>query len=317
MVRSGWIVGCGVAIACAAPPARAQLNVGANAGTVRYEQVATTSSLALNPDFTLTGARSLLNLTGTATTESGGGSSIEAGGTVWGATKPVLGHLQLDAMLQGSYTNPRYDSTSYSGIAFGEVAWAGDSYGLAVGAGGMRGGIAGQPALNAVRGGVRGWFAPGDVTLTLAVQPTALSTRVWFTDVTASAEVDPGHAEITGTALLRQSPATGLDLGGEAEVVYHLTPRVAIAASGGRYLRDPFQGLPQGVHLTVGAVLTLWQPRAADQEGVGQADLSDLELKALGINPHGMGNSTVRSNPSTSKGLGGSGGSSFGRGHKL
>jgi hypothetical protein len=302
-----------LAIACAAVPARAQLTLGANAGTVRYEQTSATNSLALNPDLMLTGARSLLNLTGTATTESDGSASIQAGGTAWGATRPVAEHLQLDGMLQGSYTDPRGDSTSYSVLAFGEVAWSGDSYGIAVGGGGVRGGIAGQPAVNAVRGGARTWLDAGAVTLTLAVEPTALSTRVWFTDVTASAEVDPGHAEITGTALVRQSPATGLDLGGEANFVYHITRSVALAASGGRYLRDPFQGLPQGVHVTVGAVLTVWRPRAADQEGVSQADLSDVEFKALGINPHGLGRSAVRSNPSTTKGANGNGG----RGHKL
>jgi hypothetical protein len=302
-------------LACTAGPARAQLDLGANAGTVRYEQVSATQSLAVNPVFTLTGERALLNLTGTATTESDGGSSLEAGGTLWGATKPVAEHFQLDGMLQGSSTNPRGDAASYSALAFGEAAWSGESYGVALGAGGARGGIAGQPAIDALRAGVRTWVDAGPVTLTLAVQPTALSTRVWFTDVTASAEVDPGRAEITGTALVRQSPATGLDLGGEADFVYHLTRRVAFAASGGRYLRDPFQGLPQGAHFTVGAVLTLWRPKAAGQEGVGQSDLSDVELKALGINPHGFANSVMRANPSTTRKLMGHGGS--GRGHGL
>jgi len=33
--------------------------------------------------------------------------------------------------------------------------------------------------------------------------------------------------EIAGTTLLRQSPATGLDLGGEDSFTYHLAPRAA------------------------------------------------------------------------------------------
>ena len=33
--------------------------------------------------------------------------------------------------------------------------------------------------------------------------------------------------EIAGTTLLRQSPATGLDPGGEGSFTYHLAPRAA------------------------------------------------------------------------------------------
>ncbi len=291
-----------LALACAAASAHAQLNLGANAGTVRYEQVAATQSLSLNPEFMLTGGRKLLDLAGTFTTASDGSRSLEAGATLWGATRPLVQHLQLTGLLQGSYTDPRGDSTSYSALGFGELAWAGDGWGIAAGAGAVRGVITGSPAIDAVRGGVRGWTEVGAVSLGLAVQPTALSTRVWFTDVSASGEVDPGRAEISATALLRQSPATGLDFGGEVDFAYHLTGRVAVAATAGRYLRDPFQGLPQGLHLTVGAVLTLWRPKPADSEGAGQASLSDVDFKALGINPRSMGQSTVRTTTAVSKG---------------
>ncbi len=298
----------------AAAPARAQLTLGASAGAVGYEQVAATSSFALNPELTLAGTRRLFNATGSATTASDGSRSLEGGATLWGATPALAEHLQLDGMLQGAYTSPRGDSTSYSLLAFAEAAFTGDEGGVAVGGGGLRGVIAGQPAVNALRASVRGWHDVGPVSLSLAIQPTALSTKVWFTDATLNAEVDPGRSEISGTALLRQSPGTGLDLGGEASYTYHLTPRVALAASAGRYLRDPFQGLPQGFHVNVGAVLTLWRPRAAENEGVEKTDLTDLELKALGINPHGLGSSTVRMNPATSRKL--SGGTGNGRGHK-
>jgi hypothetical protein len=135
---------------------------------------------------------------------------------------------------------------------------------------------------------------------------------VWFTDATLDAEVDPGRSEISATALLRQSPGTGLDLGGEALYIYHLTPRVALGASAGRYLRDPFQGLPKGFHVNVGVVLTLWQQRSTEGEGVEQPDLTDLDFKALGINPRGLGQSAIRVTPATSKG-----GNGNGRGHRL
>lgn len=222
-------------------------------------------------------------------------------------------HVQLDGMLQASYTSPTGDSTSYSLLGFGEAAFTGDDYGFGLGAGLMQGTITGAGTINALRAGARTWKELGPWTLGLSVQPTALSTKVWFTDVTANAEIDPGRMQISGTALLRQSPATGLDLGGEGSFTYHLAPRAALLATAGRYLRDPFQGLPAGYHVNVGVVLTLWRPKAAEGEGVGQADLTDVTLKALGINGRGLGRSAVRINPATSKKLSGTKG---GRGHK-
>ncbi len=316
MNRAWWVVAASAGLIAGAVPARAQLNLAANAGTVRYETAPSTSSFAFNPELTLPGRRSLLDLTGSATTASDGSRSVAGGATVWGATPPVAGHLQLDGLLQGVYTSPRGDSSSYALTAFAEGAYAGDGAGFGIGAGVLRGGITGLPALNAVRGSARGWLGVGPVSLTLAVQPTLLSTKVWFTDFTAGAEVDPGHGEISGSAQLRQSPTTGLDLGGELSLVYHLTPVVALAASAGRYLRDPFQGLPEGFHINVGAVLTVWRPHAAETEGVEKGDLTDFELQSLGVG-RGLGNSVLRTNPATSKGLSGSSGSSFGRGHHL
>lgn len=294
-------------------PLSAQLNLGATAGAVRYEQVGGTGSLGVNPDLTLTGRRLLWNVGGTATTASDGSRSLEGATTLWGATPMVAAHVQLDGMLQASYTSPTGDSTSYSLLGFGEAAFTGDGYGVGIGAGVLQGAITGSGTINALRGSARTWKELGPWTIGLSVQPTALSTKVWFTDVTASAEIDPGKMEISGTALLRQSPATGLDLGGEGSFTYHLAPRAAFVTTAGRYLRDPFQGLPAGYHVNVGVVLTLWRPAAHESEGVGQADLTDPTLKALGINVRGLGRSAVRINPATSKKLSGTKG---GRGHK-
>ncbi len=317
-----WTSVCvGAAIPCLAAPLQAQFNLGASAGAVRYEQVAGTGSLAVNPDLTLLRTRFLFNVGATAATASDGSRSLEGAGTLWGATPLVASHLQLDGMIQGAYTSPTGDSTSYSVLGFGEAAFTGDSYGVGIGGGVMSGGVTGFGTVNALRASARTWAELGGWTVALAVQPTALSTKVWFTDVTGRAEVDPGNKEIAGTALLRQSPATGLDLGGEASFVLHFTPRVAFVASAGRYLRDPFQGLPGGYHVNAGVVLTLWRPAPQESEGVGQAELTDVTLESLGISPHGFGSSILRTNPATSKKLSGtstgSGSSSFGRGHHL
>ena len=120
-------------------PLSAQLNLGATAGAVRYEQVGGTGSLGVNPDLTLTGRRLLWNVGGTATTASDGSRSLEGATTLWGATPMVASHVQLDGMLQGSYTSPTGDSASYSLLGFGEAAFTGENYGVAIGGGVMQG----------------------------------------------------------------------------------------------------------------------------------------------------------------------------------
>ena len=310
----------GAVVSAVAAPLRAQLVVGATAGAVRYEQLPGTTSLEVNPDLVLKAPRLLFELSGNATTASDGSGSAAGGATLWGATRPVLGHLQLDGTLQGSYTKPASDSSSYSLLGFGEAAWAGEGFGVGVGAGGLRGYIAGQGALDAVRGSLRAWKDIDPVSLSVSIQPTRLSTGTWFTDYTTNAEWDPGSEELSGTALLRQSVVTGLDLGGEVSFTHHFTRRVGFVASAGKYLRDPFQGLPQGFHVNAGVALTLWIPHEQDEEGVGKGELTDLDLKALGLSLHSLGRSGVRVSPASSKKLtstGGSGNSTFGRGHRL
>ncbi len=310
----------GAVVPTFAAPLRSQLVLGATAGAVRYEQLPGTTSLEVNPDLVLKARRVLFELSGNATTASDGSGSAAGGGTLWGATPPVLGHLQFDGTVQGSYTKPASDSSSYSLLGFGEAAWAGEDFGVGVGAGGLRGYIAGQGALDAVRGSLRAWKDIDPVSLSVSIQPTRLSTGTWFTDYSTNAEWDPGKEEISGTVLVRQSVATGLDLGGEASLSHHFTRRVAFVVSAGRYLRDPFQGLPQGFHVNAGVALTLWSPHEQDEEGVGKGELTDLDLKALGLSVHSLGRSGIRTSPASSKKLtssGGSGNSGFGRGHHL
>ena len=47
---------------CVAAPLSAQLNLGATAGAVRYEQVGGTGSLGVNPDLTLIGIKVIHDL---------------------------------------------------------------------------------------------------------------------------------------------------------------------------------------------------------------------------------------------------------------
>jgi len=150
-MRCLWIMAVSAACGLVSAPAQAQLNLGANAGAVRYEQVSGTSSFAINPELTLPGVHRLFKVAASATTGSDGSRSLEGGATVWGATPALAERLQLDGMLQGAYTSPRGDSTSYSLLGFVEGAFTGDDGGLAVGGGVLRGVITGQPAVRPPR----------------------------------------------------------------------------------------------------------------------------------------------------------------------
>lgn len=306
--------------ALAPAPLHAQLAVTANAGTVRYEQATSEQSAALNPEFRIEGRHAAFAATA-AFTEGSDGSRILAGGpSLWLATSPIVRHVQLDAQGAFQYTSPRGDSTSYAALGLGEIAFTSDGPGLALGAGGGMGKIAGTPSITAFKTRVRAWFDAGPVSVALAAEPTRIEGS-WYTDYGAEADASSGHFEGALTAKLRQSHLTGTSAGGELETAWHLTPALALQLSGGRYLRDPFQGLPAGNFLTLGLKFLLWRPHETGGQGVSESALDEVDFGSAGsLFAHGGGNSLLhtRTVPSTGKGNSttSGGGSTFGRGHK-
>ena len=306
-----------------APPSLApsrlfgQFSVSGNAGAVHYEQAASENSAGLSPEFRLESRHVAFGLAGAVTGGSDGGRVASLGPSLWAATNPIFPHVQLAGQLAAQYTSPHGDSSSYAAMGLGEVAFAGAGRGLAFGLGGGFGKIEGQTGVSAFKARGRGWFDYGPLALTLSAEPTFIAGS-WYADVSLGAWTEFGPIEGTASLQWRQAASSGAAAGGSLELAWHFTDRLAAQISGGRYLRDPFQGLPAGTFLTVGVKVLLWQPAGDDSEGgVGVSPLGDVDygsVSGTAVTRHGGGNNLFHTRivPAIKKGN-----SAGGRGHKI
>jgi hypothetical protein len=205
-------------------------------------------------------------------------------------------------------------------MGVGEVAFTSDGPGFALGAGGEAGAIAGGSTLTALKARARGWFDAGPISMTLVAEPTVIAGS-WYADFTVGGSTEYGPLEGSLAVQVRQAQSSGTSAGAELNAAWHATARTALVVTGGRYLRDPFQGLPAGAFLTVGVKVLLWKPRTSGEGGgVGESPLSEVDFgsaNSLGGRSHGVGNSLlrVRNVPAVKKGSSSAGGN--GRGHKV
>jgi hypothetical protein len=203
------------------------------------------------------------------------------------------------------------------------VAYALADRGVAAGIGTVQATIAGTSTVGAFRVELRGWqqLMDGDVTVTGSIEPTRLA-GTWFTEFAAGAEWTPGAWDVSGGLRLRQVSGAGTSLGGGGSAAVDVTSRWTVELDAGRYLRDPYQGLPAGYFITLGVRLKVATWNTGTGEGVGAANLGDVSLKAAerSFGFARSGNSGPGSGSGTSGTSGrptspGSSGSNSGRGH--
>ncbi len=295
-------------------PLVAQLTVGLAGGTVSYENVATINSVSVNPDLLVTGQYFLFDATANAVTATGGTRLIQGGTTFWGATPPFARHLQLTGLVQAQGTKPEGNVASTALQAFGEIALAKPGRGVAVGMGGVRGQLQGQPAVNALRMGARAWMSAAAATFAVAVEPTRLGGS-WFTDYGGRVQAYRGPMTLVGGVTVRQGSGLTTAAGVDAIAVWRSPGRVSLEASGGHYLRDPYQALPAGWYLTAGMRVMLWRPPSSlFGSNVSQASLSTVSAASQATST--FGSSGTRTVPGVGKSTTTGGGSSTGRGHR-
>jgi hypothetical protein len=116
----------------------------------------------------------------------------------------------------------------------------------AIGAGVVTGVIEGVPGIGALRLRARGWWQLSDARgqLSLSVEGTRFL-GAWYTDVVGGVTLDRGRIVGSLWGSGRLSKTYGSTGAASASLQYFVTPSVAVEASGGNYLRDPFQGLPR------------------------------------------------------------------------
>jgi hypothetical protein len=299
----------------AATPAEAQLSVALTGGRVRYENVATTNSVAVGPDLLVIRPRLLFDVNGAASSSTDGTRLAQGNAMLWGATPSFAGHLQFTGLLQAQGTRPEGLAASSMVLGFGEVAVTGTGGGLAGGAGGVSGQLEGQPSVNALRTGARAWISNAVASVAVAVQPTRLDGS-WFTDFGGRVQVNRASYILLGGVTVRQGSGLATSTGVDGVLIWRPHGPMSFEATGGRYLRDPYQALPAGWYMTAGLRLTLWKPAAGSlNSNVGQASLS-----TLGIAGQTATSSSTRSVPAVTKTATGSGastsGGGIGRGHR-
>lgn len=303
-------LGALVAVVITSTPLRAQLTVGVLGGTVRYENVATVNSMSVNPDLLVIGRYFLFDATASAVTATGGTQLIQGGTTFWGATPPFARHLQLTGLIQAQGTKPSGALASTALQGFGEIALAKPGRGIAVGVGAVRGQLQGQPAVNALRTGARAWLREAGATFAVAVEPTRLAGS-WFTDYGARVQAYPGRLILMGGVTVRGGSGLTTSAGVDAFARWQSPGAVAFEATGGHYLRDPYQALPAGWYFTAGVRVTLWKPpSSAFGSNVSEASLSTVSAAG------NLGASGTRTVPGVTTTGATMGSGATGRGHR-
>src|SRR2546427_266547 len=93
---------------------------------------------------------------------------------------------------------------------------------------------------------------PGGTSFSSATFSPASSPGAWCTDGAGGGTIARGPLSPPRWAAARASDAYGSKAAGGASLRWFLSPAVALEASGGSYLPDPYQGLPRAGFLTAG-----------------------------------------------------------------
>ncbi len=285
-----------LALLVAAPVALAaqwQGSLGAGTGIVRYTGGTGFGAFTLAPVVQRVTPASFFSL-------SGGVSLLEAGvwagqgrADVWAATSRRTSGTRpaISVTIAGTTRSDGVGAGSAAAVI--EAVWSGarahGAGGTALGAGAVTGVIEGVPGVGAFRLRARGWWRFDELPPQFSL--TVESTRfigAWYTDVALGAIVD--QQRVVGSMWVsgRVSTAYGSTGAANATLQYFVRPAIALEASGGSYLRDPFQGLPRA-GFVAGGIRFFTSRRALSPEA------GELTTPALGplIAEHRGGDTVV------------------------
>ncbi len=229
--------------------AQRQASLGIGSGIVRYSGGASFSALTVSPAAQRLSPRSFLGLGGSLSLLEGGVRAGQARADVWASLS------RRDRGIRPAISATASASTRSDGVAAGSGAAVIEATAnhVALGVGAVTGVIQQEPGVGAFRIRGRTWSQ-------LNASPTQLSLTTeathflgaWYTDVVGGVTYE--GARTVGSIWLSGRLSTTYGSTGAASISlqYFLTPAVAIEASGGNYLRDPFQGLPRAGYITGG-----------------------------------------------------------------
>src|SRR5467141_1602919 len=232
--------------------AQRQASLGIGTGIVRYSGGSSFSAVTVSPAAQWLTPSSYFGASGAVSLLEGGVWASQGRADVWVALSQRTGGVRpaVSATISGS--------TRSDGVAAGSGAAVIEAVrgNVALGVGAVTGVIQQEPGVGALRVRGRAWWQPNTAPAQLSL--TTEATRflgAWYTDVVGGVTFD--GARTVGSLWLsgRFSSVYGSTGAASATLQYFLTPSLAVEASGGNYLRDPFQGLPRAGFITGGVRL--------------------------------------------------------------
>jgi len=239
---------CGVAPLALA--AQRQASVGVGTGVVRYAGGSSFSALTVSPAAQSLSISRYLALNGSVSLLEAGVWASQGRGDVWSALAH-LGNTRVAVSGTIGFSTRSDGVAAGSGSALVEAVRSD----FAIGAGAVSGVIQQEAGVAAFRVRGRAWWQLGAPTqLSFSTEATRFL-GAWYTDVVGGLSFD--GSRIVGSMWLsgRLSKTYGSTGAAIATLQYFLTPSLAVEASGGNYLRDPFQGLPRAGFITGGVRL--------------------------------------------------------------
>jgi hypothetical protein len=237
--------------------AQRQASLGVGAGVVRYSGGSSFSALNVAPAGQWVAPSMYLGANGAVSLLEAGVWAGQGRVDVWAAlSRPAATtRVAVNATIAASTRSDGLGAGS--GVAILEAvrrisATKGDG-GAALGAGPVTGVIESFRGAGALRLRGRGWwrFQDSPAQFSLTLEGTRLL-GAWYTDAVAGVVLD--ERRVVGSLWVsgRMSRAYTSSAAASASLQYFVTPAIALEASGGNYLRDPFQGLPSAGFFTAG-----------------------------------------------------------------
>jgi hypothetical protein len=235
--------------------AQANASLGLGVGTVRYPGGSSFSSTAFSPTLRWTAPTVVADFSGSLASLPDAVWSSQGRADVWGATSLLRDGLQLGAEGIVAATSLNGVGSTAATHAVLEVLRSARVWGFGMGAGPSAGWIGDGRPVVALHARARAWWRPGGVAggtdWQASVEPTQFQ-GAWFTDVSGGVALQRGRAMVSLWTAARVSAAYGSSAAGSASLQLSLAPAVSLELSGGSYLSDPYQGLPQAGFVTVG-----------------------------------------------------------------
>ncbi|MGH7520430.1 MAG: glycogen-binding domain-containing protein [Gemmatimonadales bacterium] len=222
--------------------AQRQASLGLGTGVVRYAGGSSFSALTASPAAQRISPFSYLGIGGSISLLERGVWASQARADVWAALSRRDSGVRPAVSATLAATTRSDGAAAGSGSALLEAVFNEG----AVGGGFVTGMIEGVPGVGALRLRARSWRQLTNLPaqLSLALEGTRFL-GAWYTDVVGGVTLD--RDRVVGSLWVsgRLSKTYGSTGAASASLQYFVTPTIAVEASGGNYLRDPFQGLPR------------------------------------------------------------------------